>query len=195
MLNLSPSEQAMAAGEQGPAVKRALDIVCALARAAGADRLVEVASVQVAGVSYKNIGEAGLEFLEQWAAEGGRAQVPAWMNPCGADLAAWKELGYPREFISRQLRVVDALERLGVQSSLTCAPYHVAEPPAAGAHLAWSESSAVSVANSVFGARTNREGGPSALAAALCGRTPLSGYHLDAVRRATHRVRVRCHLA
>ena len=48
-----------------------------------------------------------------------------------------------------------------------------------GFHIAWSESSAVCYANSVLGARTNREGGPGALSAAICGRTALYGYHLD----------------
>jgi predicted aconitase len=47
-----------------------------------------------------------------------------------------------------------------------------------GDHLAWAESSAVAYANSVIGARTNREGGPSALAAAIVGRTPCYGLHL-----------------
>jgi predicted aconitase len=60
----------------------------------------------------------------------------------------------------------------------------------AGDHLAWSESSAVSFANSVIGAKTNREGGPSALAAAFLGKTPRYGYHLDENRIPTHRVHV-----
>ena len=53
-----------------------------------------------------------------------------------------------------------------------------------GDHVAWSESSAISYANSVIlGARTNREGGPSALSAALLGKTPNYGFHLDENRR------------
>jgi predicted aconitase len=45
-------------------------------------------------------------------------------------------------------------------------------------------------ANSVCGARSNYEGGPSAIAAGLTGRTPRYGFHLDARRRATLRFRV-----
>ena len=44
--------------------------------------------------------------------------------------------------------------------------------------------------NSVCGARSNFEGGPSALSAGLTGRTPRYGYHLDERRRATLIVRV-----
>jgi predicted aconitase len=53
-----------------------------------------------------------------------------------------------------------------------------------GDHVAWSESSAVAYVNSVIGARTNREGGPGALSAAICGKTPEYGYHLDEERKA-----------
>jgi predicted aconitase len=49
------------------------------------------------------------------------------------------------------------------------------------------DTGVVIYSNSVFGARSNFEGGPSALAAALTGRTPRYGYHLDAHRRATRR--------
>ena len=68
---------------------------------------------------------------------------------------------------------------MGVTTTCTCTPYLIGNLPNFGDHLAWSESSAVCYANSVIGARTNREGGPSALAAALTGRTPEYGLHLE----------------
>jgi len=175
-----------------PGVERARGILLALSRAAGVDQMVEVESVQVSGISYTSIGEPGLQFLEDWAGTGVRVCVPAFMNPAGMDLREWRRLGVPEEFACKQKRIVRALEQMGVQAELTCAPYHAENTPPRGAHLAWSESSAVSCANSVFGARTNREGGPSALAAAVTGWTPLSGYHLYRNRLATHLVEVRC---
>jgi len=66
-----------------------------------------------------------------------------------------------------------------VQVTCTCTPYLSGNTPGFGEHIAWAESSAVCYANAVLGARTNREGGPSALAAALTGRTPAYGYHQD----------------
>src|SRR5260370_23404615 len=57
--------------------------------------------------------------------------------------------------------------------------------PTRGEHLVMGDTGVVIYANSVFGARRNVEGGPSALAAALTGRTPRYGYHLDESRRAT----------
>jgi predicted aconitase len=191
-LQLTAEEQAMLEGEAGPGVQKAMEIVVALGKIYGASDLVPVASVQVSGVSYKNLGDAGLEFLEQWAAQGARAQVPATLNPAGMDLVGWPRLGFSEAFARRQGRVIAAYTALGVVPTCTCTPYLVGHVPGLGQHVAWAESSAVSYANSVLGARTNREGGPSALAAAIAGRTARYGLHLDEHRQATAVVDVRC---
>jgi len=192
MLKLSAEEQSMLSGDFGPGVRKAMEIVVTLGRIYGARRLVPVGSVQVAGVSYRNLGEAGLEFLREWADQGARVRVPATLNPAGMDLRAWRELGFSESFAHRQLAVIEAYRRLGVRTTCTCTPYLVGNVPHKGEHVAWAESSAVSYANSVLGARTNREGGPGALAAGITGRTAACGLHLDENRRATLRVIVRC---
>ena len=120
---LTAEERAMLAGEAGPGVQRAMEIVVALGRIYGAADLVPVASVQVSGVSYKNLGEAGLQFLQEWASEGARTRVPATLNPAGMDLVAWRELGFDEEFARRQVAVVEAYVALGVEPAATCAPY------------------------------------------------------------------------
>ncbi len=185
----------MLAGEAGPGVQKAMEIVVALGQIYGAADLVPVAGAQVSGVSYKNLGDAGLAFLEEWAAQGARARVPATLNPAGMDLLAWRELGFSEQFARQQQRVIAAYAALGVVPICTCTPYLVGHAPALGQHVAWAESSAVSYANSVLGARTNREGGPSALAAAIAGRTARYGLHLEENRRATVIVDVRCPVA
>ncbi len=192
MLELSPEEQSMLGGDVGPGVRKAMEIVVALGRIYGARQLVPVESVQVAGVSYRNLGEAGLEFLRDWSSQGALVRVPTTLNPAGVDLEAWRDLGFSETFASRQSAVIDAYRRFGVSTTCTCTPYLVGNVPGQGEHVAWAESSAVSYANSVLGARTNREGGPSALAAAISGRTAAFGLHLDENRRATLRVIVKC---
>ena len=182
----------MLAGEAGRGVQKAIEIVVALGHIYGAADLVPVAGVQVSGVSYKNLGDAGLEFLKEWVGQGARARVPATLNPAGMDRLAWRELGFSEEFARRQEAVIAAYEALGVTPTCTCTPYLVGFAPHFGQHLAWAESSAVSYANSVIGARTNREGGPSALAAAIAGRTARYGLHLDGNRLATTIVDVGC---
>jgi predicted aconitase len=191
-MKLTPEERAMVRGDLGPGVAKAIQIVLTLGRIYDAERLVPVSSVQVAGVSYRNLGDAGLEFIREWADQGARARVPATLNPAGLDLRAWRELGFSEEFAHRQQAVVEAYQRLGVRTTCTCTPYLVGNVPGEGEHVAWAESSAVSYANSVLGARTNREGGPSAVAAAITGRTAAYGLHLDENRRSTLRVEVRC---
>ncbi|NLD73019.1 MAG: DUF521 domain-containing protein, partial [Chloroflexi bacterium] len=191
-VRLEPEEQAMLAGAEGPAVRKAMEIVVTLGRIYGAERLAPVGSVQVAGVSYRNLGDAGLDFLRDWADQGARVRVPTTLNPAGMDLDAWAEMGISETFARRQREVIAAYTRMGIAPTCTCTPYLVGNVPGYGEHIAWSESSAVCYANAVLGARTNREGGPSALAAAVCGRTAAYGLHIEEARRATHRVRVTC---
>jgi predicted aconitase len=191
-LELSSEERAMLEGAQGEGVRKAMEIVVALGKIYGAEDLVPVAHVQVSGVSYKNLDEAGLEFLQEWAEQGARVRVPTTLNPAGMDLTAWREMGIPEQFARRQLAVIGAFARMGVTPLCSCTPYLAGYAPELGQHIAWGESSAVSYANSLLGARTNREGGPGALAAAITGRTARYGLHLESNRLARFLVEIRC---
>ena len=191
-MRLTDEERSMLHGDQGEGVRKAMEIVVALGTIYGADDLVPVSHVQVSGVSYKNLGDAGLEFLREWAEQGARVRVPTTLNPAGMDLRHWRELGFPADFAAQQQAVLDAFTTMGIEATCTCTPYLVGYAPKPGDHIAWGESSAISFANSVLGARTNREGGPGALAAALAGRTARYGLHLDENRVPTHLVDVRC---
>jgi predicted aconitase len=189
-MKLTSEEQDMLAGGQGRSARKAMEILVALGKIYGASELVPVSSVQVAGVSYDNLGEAGLAFLDDLAEGGGRARVFATLNPAGMDVENWQVLGIPPEFAEGQLKVLAAFTRMGIVASCTCTPYLAGNLPLFGQHIAWAESSAVCFANSALGARTNREGGPSALAAAITGRTAAYGYHLDENRQPSLTVEV-----
>ncbi|MEM2878805.1 MAG: aconitase X catalytic domain-containing protein [Candidatus Hadarchaeales archaeon] len=191
---LTKEQERMLAGEYGEVIERNFRLLVRLGEIYGADRMIPVSSVQVAGVSYKSIGDPGLEFLEDIAGKGAKVRVPTTLNPAGMELENWKELGFPADFAEKQLRIMEAFRRMGIMMTVTCTPYLVGNLPRFGEHIAWSESSAVSFANSVIGARTNREGGPSALAAALCGVTPNYGLHLNENRRPTMVIRVNADL-
>ncbi len=183
-MQLTDEETRMLNGEQGYATQKSMEILVALGEIFGADRMVKIGSAQISGVSYHNLGDAGLEYLETLAKGGGRARVMATLNPAGMDLENWEALGIDEDFAGKQSHIIDTYERLGIIPSCTCTPYLIGNMPLYGEHVAWSESSAVTYANSVIGARTNREGGPSALAAALTGRTPNYGMHLTENRQA-----------
>ncbi|MCU0632702.1 MAG: aconitase X catalytic domain-containing protein [Methanolinea sp.] len=183
---LSPEEEAILAGEEGETRARMLEILVALGKVYGATRLIPIRSAQVSGASYKTIGHWGLDWLQHLDA---RVSVPTVLNPVGMDRSRWREMGISPEFARLQEEVLAAYQRLGVAMECTCTPYYL-YLTRYGDHLAWSESSAVAYANSVIGARTNREGGPSALAAAILGRTPEYGLHLVPAREPQVVVRV-----
>jgi len=172
---LDKADERILAGEEGETRQKMLELLVALGKVFGAERLVPIKSAQVSGASYKTIGKYGLDWLASLDA---KAVVPAVLNPIGMARTRWEEMGIDPAFAGNQQAVVAAYERLGIQLDCTCTPYYLYETRY-GDHLAWSESSAVSYANSVIGARTNREGGPSALAAAIIGKTPCYGLHLD----------------
>lgn len=187
-MNLTKQEQKMYDGEMGEGAQIAMEILVALGRIYGAENMVPVTSVQVAGVSYKTIGDAGLEFIQDMRAKGARVRVPTFLNPAGMDREQWEKMKVPAHFAKKQIEIMEAYERMGIQPTYTCTPYLVGIRPKLGEHIAWSESSAIVFANSVLGARTNREGGPSALAAAICGVTPNYGLHLDSERVAHYEI-------
>ena len=190
---LTKEEERMLEGEEGYAVKKSIEILVALGNIYGAEKLISVGSVQVAGVSYHNLGDAGLEFLNELARDG-KVRVLTTLNPAGMDLEDWKKLGISEEFAEKQELVIDAFRKMGIIISCTCTPYLIGNLPIYGEHIAWSESSAVTFANSVIGAKTNREGGPSALAAAFVGKTPYYGLHLEKNRVPDIHVDVRAKL-
>jgi predicted aconitase len=193
-MELTKQEQAMLDGKEGYAVRKSMEILTALGEIFGAKSLIDVGSVQVAGVSYHNLGDAGLEFLNSLAADG-KVKVLTTLNPAGMDLENWQRLGISPEFAEKQNLVIDAFQRMGILVSCTCTPYLIGNLPLYGEHVAWSESSAVTFANSVLGAKTNREGGPSALAAAFVGKTPNYGLHLDENRVPNVHVKVNAELS
>jgi len=178
-LYLTKEEERIYNGEYGEVLEMAMNLLVSLGEIYGAERLIEISSAQVSGVSYKTIGEEGLNFLKDISRGNVRVSVPTTLNPAGMDLSRYEELNFPRDFVEKQLEIIECFKRIGVEIGCTCTPYLTGNLPSCGDHIAWAESSAVSYANSVIGARTNREGGPSALASALIGKTPLYGYHLD----------------
>ena len=173
---LTKEEELILAGEYGFALQKAMEILVALGEIYGADSLIPIKNAQVAGVSYKNIGDAGIEFLRDFVDAGAKVSVYTTLNPAGIG---------EEPFMEKQREILELYRAMGIEITSTCTPYYGANLPKFGDHIAWSESSAVVFANSIIGARTNREGGPSSLAAAIVGKTPNYGLHLEENRRAT----------
>jgi len=187
---LTKQEEKILNGEKGEVMERMFRLLVRLGEIYNADKMIPVGSVQVAGVSYKSIGDPGTEFLEDLSSKNARVKVLTYLNPAGMDLENWEKLGFPKDFAKNQLRIMNAFKKMGIVVTSTCTPYLAGNLPRFREHIAWSESSAVSFSNSVIGARTNREGGPSALAAAICGVTPNYGLHLWENRQPTIKIKI-----
>lgn len=178
-MKLSESEELMLQGHYGEACKKALELIIAIAETYGYGKLIRIRGAHISGVSYKNIGDSGLEYIRDLVENGAKVRVKTTTNPCGFDLDKPWLFDVDEEFFKKQLEIVKLFEAMGAKPSLTCTPYYVDNKPRRGDHIAWAESSAVIYANSVIGAYTNRESGPSALAAAITGRSALTRDHSD----------------
>jgi hypothetical protein len=189
---LTREEEKMYDGEYGWAYQVAMKILVRLGDLYGAKRLIPIQSAHISGVSYKHLGDASIDFLQAIADNNGKTQVFSTLNPSSFDpehLVKW----FPKDYLKKQKRVVGLYEKMGATPILTCTPYYLHQP-SKGQHIAWAESSAVVYANSILGAWTNREGSPSALAAALIGKTPDYGVHQAENRQPNILVKVEAEL-
>lgn len=186
-MHLDSGDERILAGEEGTSRQKAMEMLTALGDIYRAERLIPIASAQVSGASFKTIGDAGIKFLEDFSA-GAKVAVRASVNPLGLDLARWRAMGVDEEFRAKQGRIVRAYASMGLEPLYTCTPYLAGNRPKKGDHIAWAESSATVFANSYLGAFTNREGGPSALMAAVIGKTPEYGLHLEDNRKPRVRI-------
>ena len=115
---LTKEEEKMLDGEYGEVYQRSLRLLVRLGEIYGAEKMIPVGSVQVAGVSYKSVGDPGLEFLEDYAKKGAKVKVLTYLNPAGMDMENWEELGFPKDFAMKQIRVMDAFKKMGIVVTL-----------------------------------------------------------------------------
>ena len=192
-MRLSDPEQAMLDGAQGEPRRLAMEHLLQVGRFFDAEDLVEVGQAHIMADG-EALGEAGVDYLERLAGyswEDRKVRVPTITDPRGADFSAYRQIRQDEAFVALERRAVAAFEALGVMMTNTCINYQTILPPVRGEHLAFGDTGVVIYSNSVLGARSNFEGGPSALAAALTGRAPRYGFHLEARRRGTCRFLLR----
>ena len=191
-MRLTDEERAMRAGAFGEPRRWATLHQIAVGEFFDAADLVPVSQAHIMADT-ESLGEAGIGFLDRLAAAPPaerRVRVPTLTDPRGLDPQTYQRLGQSEAMRTLEARAIAALRAFGVLMTDTCINYQTIMPPTRGEHLAMGDTGVVIYANSVFGARSNFEGGPSALAAALTGRTPRYGYHLDECRRATRHFRL-----
>ncbi len=176
-MNLQKVEEEILSGKYGDGKKRCMEILLAVGECYGANRLVPITSVHIAG-NYPVMMDEGVEWLEELASRGLRVSVFTTKNPEMFDFDAVNELGVPERFREKQARIDTALRSLGVTLFYSCHHFLVGNVPRFGDHIAWASSGSQVYANSILGARTNRDGDHVAICASILGVIPEWGMHL-----------------
>ena len=188
-MQLNDEEKAMLAGDFGPAVKWAMEHQLQVGRMFDAKDMVSVSQAHMMA-DPESLGEAGVAFTEKLAENDTRVRIPMITDPRGVDLKCYEPIGQTEIMAKLERRFIAACKKMGITMTNTCINYQTIMPPVFGDHVAFGDTGVVIYSNSVCGARSNFEGGPSALAAGLTGRTPRYGLHLDKNRRSTKRYQV-----
>ena len=192
-VRLTTEEQDMLAGKHGEAVREAIAYQLEVARFWGAERFVPITNAHMMG-DIEVMGDAGLGYLKRACELKTHCTIPITTNARCMDFAHVEALGQDAGEATKEHQIIAFMQQMNVVTSDTCINYQTVYQPHLGEHVAWGDTGTVIYANSVFGARTNFEGGPAALAAAVTGRTPAYGFHLDCHRKGTLSVRLEAKL-
>jgi predicted aconitase len=192
-MELNTEEQAILRGEQGIAAQEALTYQIKVGEFFEARRFVPISNAHMMG-DIEVLGDSGLNYLKCTADKHARCRVPATTNARCIDFDFVDRLGQDRHEAQKEKKVIQFLREMNVMTTDTCINYQTLYQPHLGEHVAWGDTGTVIYANSVFGARTNFESGPAALAAAITGRTPEYGFHLDLHRRGSFVVEMQTEL-
>lgn len=182
-LHLSEMDRARLAGDHGEGLALAMRVLVRVAEAMGAESLLDVTSAHVDGCLYH--GRAGLDFVRALLRDGAEVVVPTTLNVGSLDLLHPDLVHLDGEVRAGARELMDSYIALGCRPTWTCAPYQSRIRPSLGDQIAWAESNAIVFANSVLGARTERYGDFLDICAAVTGRAPAVGLHLDEGRKAT----------
>lgn len=178
-LQLSDTDRSFLDGDRGEGAALAMRVVTRVAEAMGAERLLDITGAHVDGCLYH--GRAGLDFARRLRDGGARVTVPTTLNVGSLDLLHPELVRLSDPTPAREL--METYVEMGCRPTWTCAPYQSEPRPRRGEQVAWAESNAVVFANSVLGARTERYGDFLDICAAITGRAPATGLHLDTGRR------------
>ena len=188
-MRLTVEERAMLGGKRGEPVRRALELQIEVGKFYGARRFVPVTNVHMMG-DIEVMGDGGLGHLRRLVRAKARCEIPITTNARCFDFTHVDRLGQDAGEAAKERELIGCLRQMNVMTTDTCINYQTLYQPRFGERLAWGDTGTVIWANSVCGARTNFESGPAAMAAAMTGRVPEYGYHLNRHRRGTFVVEV-----
>ena len=176
-MNLSEFDRSCLAGDLGKASQFAMSILMRIGEIQSAAEMIDITRAHIDSTLFQ--GDATLEFAEKLSHMGAKVVVPTTLNVSGVDENGWQDWAVPAEWAEKAHRQMLAYQSMGTEATWTCAPYQVSEKPSFGEQIAWGESNAVAFANSVLGARTIQYPDLLDVCAAITGRVPAVGLHLN----------------
>jgi predicted aconitase len=196
MVKLTEYEQEMLDGKHGALKKQAMTKVVEYANVLGAEELCEVTMAHVFCGAHGYLSAAGKEDVNETVSEMQFcSDQPMPDDPyvcyCQADCGPMDPINYskmnvtPEEGARNSEFLKYYLDR-GVNLVGTCVPYMCGFIPLPGEHYVSSESHAVTLMNSMWGACGNSDGLEMGFWGAACGRVPKWGNHLMDCRKGTH---------
>ena len=190
---LTADEQAMLRGDKGLAVQEAIQYQIEVGNFFEAARFVRITHAHVMG-DIEVRGDGGLELLRRMGDQHAQCTVPTSSNAQCMHFHPDPSLRQDEDEIGKEREIQSRYKNMRIATTDSCIPYQQVYQPKLGEHVAWGDTGTVIYANSVLGARTNFEGGKASFAAALTGRTPEYGFHLDAARSGTLLVELRAQM-
>lgn len=169
---LTQSQRDILSGKEGEGLRLCMQTLIEYGRVFGAKRLLPIKSAHLTGSFRILTFSKYYEIIERLISEGVKFKVPTTVNPRpGYDYKWHNKIAF-----RHQKEHEENLQKLGVTPNFSCACYDAINVPEKGDVLAWAESSAVIFANSVIGARTNRNSIMIDICSAATGLTPDFGF-------------------
>lgn len=199
-MELTLEEKEILEGKQGKVMQKVLESVVLYGEAFGAKRLLPIEGPAHIVTSFGRSGlDTVFDIMDEIIQSGIKVKEPFTVDPKPMDYENIEYTGAEREALletyCNQDRYIKQLEKLGIKNNnaFTCTCYmkEVGNTPKRGQVISWAESSAVVYANSVLGARTNRNSGVIELLCALIGKVPEFGLITNEGRKAKWLVEVR----
>jgi len=188
-MKLNDLELAMLRGDHGVAVKESIEFQIEVGSFFDAKEFVPITNAHVMG-DIEVMGDGGLGILKKMSSSAAKCRVPTSSNARCMHFGDFDNLRADETEVQKERKLIGYLKDMNIAPTDTCINYQTVYQPKLGEHVAWGDTGTVIYANSVLGARTNYEGGKASFAAALTGRTPAYGFHLDECRKGTFLVKV-----
>lgn len=171
---LTKKEEEILDGQYSLGEQRSMELLTKYGDSTDAERMCDVASAHT-------MPSEPIDFLLRMTEGVERLKVSTTTHPLMSafDPEKWKQMGVPKDFAKKELEDFSkrdsVYQKLGFLKTFTCMPFLVGNLPKKGDILSWIGSGAQLIANSVFGAKTKRDGTTAILASAIVGKTPYTG--------------------